>query len=365
MVKITERSCCMNAKSVKFQIIFAAFMMANINLYADTFYLPNYTPNSLGFFASEFQNVLSINPKRNYFYGSAFCNMYGTAESGQEYGNGIRGLTRFAGSGGTIIPVWDYLSLAANSTYISDDADIAVTNNSFTSGGLIGSYNSFGLGLFAGYYRDDFTEYTRQYDPIWDYWEKTPHKTSHRDVKFAVAPIIGLSNYIYFIDKISGSFDLDTDFDTKNILAKIAFSAIKTGASRLGINLYYKQEEYNIIADQQLFGFSFETQYIKFDGGYRRFINIVNTDAKQTGLYNDGLYGRIIGKIPLGKKEEHWLALSAAIERSINWIPTFGIGYSMNGNFLQALLEGGYNEGFGFNGFMHYDTERMMQSYDL
>ncbi|MDR1058116.1 MAG: hypothetical protein LBL43_01085 [Treponema sp.] len=350
-------------KTVKFQIIFIAFMTANINLYADTFYLPNYTPNSLGFFSSELQNVLSINHRRNYFYASMFCNMYGTTKHGQEYGGGIRGLTRLAGSGGTIIPVWDYLSLAANFTYISDDADIANTDNFFTSGGLIGSYNSFGLGLFAGYYRDDFTEYTREYDSVWDYWEKIPHERSYSHIKFAIAPVLGLSNYIFFIDKISGSFDLDTAFDIKNILTKIAFSAIQIGASRLGINLYYKQEEYNVIADQQLFGISFETQYIKFDGGYRRFINIADAGAREIGIYDDGLYGRITGKIPLGKKREHWLVLSAAVERSINWIPTFGIGYSIFGNYVQALVEGGYNDGFGFNGFMHYDTERMMQSF--
>ena len=339
----------------KYILIAIIFLVYNNVSADDSLYFPNYSPDSAAFFSSELQNALSIDAKWN-IYATMFVNMYGATVYGQIYDGGISGLVRFAASVGAIIPAGDYLSLNAFYTHVEDDADTAVTVNYFAGGGLIGNFNLASLGLFVGYYNNKYTNYEHVYHHTWLYdgywaWDEVSSDTIS-NIRIALAPKIGLSSYVFFIDNISGYFNFNNEFDMEQWLAKLAFSILQIGATRLGIDLYFKQEPYNIIVEHQTFGASFETEYLKIDAGYRRFINF-----NDTGIYKDGVYGRIIGKIPI---KRNYLLLSASIERNINWIPTFGIGYVLSGG-VQALVEGGFNDGFGFNAFFHYDVARAIE----
>lgn len=339
-------------KNIK--IAFILFVSVNIASIADTIYFPVYSPDSTVFFSSEIQNAAAADSKWN-FYATFFENGYGTVDTGQKYENDIKGVMRLAGSTGAIIPVWKYLSVIGHFTYINDDAEIAKSRNFFTGGGIISNYSDSSFGVFAGYYNNKNTTYNHVHVPAaWGqeaYWTwKEDTTTELEDVKFTITPKFGLSRYISFIDEISGYFNFNKYFDVDQLLAKLAFTAFQSGASRIGINIYYKQEPYNLVTNQQLIGGSFETEYIKIDTGYRRFVHLTDIN-----LYKDGLYGRIIGKIPINKS---YLWLSTSIERGINWIPMFGIGYQLWGG-VQALVEMGYNEGLGVNGFVHVNAARM------
>ena len=328
------------------------------------FYIPQYNPDSVAFFASETQNALSIDPKFN-LYASLFSNNYDSGYSNNwNWGSEINNVLRMSVSAGLIVPIWEYISLAGHYSFAWDDADIVESFNYFTGGGIIG-HSPFGsLGVFTGYYNNSVTNYWHidgQYD--WDPGYRASSSENNDDIKFAIAPIIDLSSYIFFLDKLGGYFDFNKDLNFSQFLAKLAFSTIQFGASKLGIDLYYKRDIYNMLLDQEKIGASFSIEYLGIDFGYRRFLH----KSVQTSNFQDGIYGRIIGKIPIYDDlvlgtEKIYLVLSAAIERNTSWVPTFGIGIDCVG-FFQDLIEMGYkNKSLNWNNFAHINCVPLFEN---
>jgi hypothetical protein len=291
------------------------------------------------FFKSEYQNALANERKANW-YITVFADSYTYySPEGRDFVD-----YRSASSTGFIIPVWsnhkengkeNSWSLIGHATFVSNSFtdDIYGGWNLFGGGGIRANYGMLSFGFIGGYYT-----YNKGL-----LFEHNPQE--YKFFKFAVPVSFGLSGRTTFIDKLTGYFGFDTDFDVKQILAELVFIPLRIiGLGKLGIDLYYKNEDYNMILGQQLIGAAFTTKYLQFDGGYRFFTSL---------LYNNrpvanGPYGRIIVHWPMSK--DSGVAFSLAldcrdIEHSSATKIYFGVGLSFSGKMSQNFLEMGGNGG--------------------
>jgi hypothetical protein len=258
--------------------------------------IPVFNPDSDAFFAARFQNSFSQFP--SFFYFDAFGELiYIPAGAEAVPASSNDALLRGAASIGTMIPFGDYVSGIVSFSLVIDQPYIAQSINFFTGGGLFGHYKSFGLGLFAGYYRDYYRELPEPengsvYRGILD-----DQSASVTDAaRFLVIPRIGLSDKIFFLDELGALLNFSEKFDMTNMLGKLAFSTLELWAVRLGIDIYYTQNKYNLFLEQKSFGAKFETKYLSLEAGYRWFMNSANTVFLSN--YQDGPYSRVIVKFP-------------------------------------------------------------------
>jgi hypothetical protein len=93
---------------------------------------------------------------------------------------------------------------------------------------------------------------------------------------------------------------------------------------RLGIDLYYTQNKYNLFLEQKSLGAKFETNYLSIEAGYRWFIHSSNNIFLSN--YQDGVYGRIIVKFPFQGVNA---LLSYSFERTFEMMHYIGLGISL------------------------------------
>ncbi|GMO34053.1 MAG: hypothetical protein Ta2B_14550 [Termitinemataceae bacterium] len=306
----------------------------------NNFYWPVYYTDPMSFFMSEYQNALANEKKANWYLTVLW-------RSGE--GPGM-----FAFSTGFILPVWrndkgDSWSLIGHGSIVSGwETHVAETMNGFGGGGIRADYGIVSLGFLGGGYHNNYkSNYKYKFthvsadgteSGIW-----TPQTVEEEDLfKFTVPISFGLSKQTVFIDRLIGNFGFSKDFDLTQLFSELAFTPLRLGAMRLGINVYYKNEDYNVIAKQQLIGASFTAKYLQFDGGYRFFTMKQNSEGVS---YDDGPYGRMIVKIPFslfGTRSA--LAFSIALDdldqkSDVNL--SFGIGFSFLSSRIQVLDEFG------------------------
>ncbi|GHV02686.1 hypothetical protein FACS189485_03840 [Spirochaetia bacterium] len=299
-----------------------------------TFHVPFYTPDAMSFFLSEYQNALA-NQKLVGFYLTVAANSYKVQNNRRqfypkEYEKAE--MFRLAESLGALLPLWPYhLSFILHGTYNNESRGIANNEGKdfssfFYGGGLKADFGSFSIGFIGGAYGggvidNEYVQGVSANDPTVFRW---------------TVPIsLGLSEQIFFIDRLFGNFGFDEHFAIDKLFTELAFIPFRIMAAKVGVKLYYKDEGYSVFARQKLVGASLTTKYLQFDGGYRFF----NNDTSEL-TYDDGPYGRLILKIPFGKKVA--LAFSAAytgIDKKADSKMSYGIGISLFGNIWQTFVE--------------------------
>lgn len=287
--------------------------------------IPVFNPVSDAFFAAEFQNYFSQAP--SFFYFDALGELIyipNGAKTAPSYGSGA--LARGAASIGAMIPLGDYVSGIASFSLVLDHPYIAQSVNFFTGGGLFGHYNALGLGLFAGYYRDHYQKLpepehdTGVYSGIID---DQPAVITNAP-RFLVIPRIGLSDTVFFLDEIGALFNFSEKFDLTTLAGKLAFATLELGAIRLGIDVYYTQNKYNLLLEQKLLGARFESKHLSVEGGYRWFMNTSGNTFLAN--YQDGVYGKIIVKFPFSGINA---LVSYGFEQAFETMHYIGLGVSL------------------------------------
>jgi hypothetical protein len=311
------------------KIVFSlALLLLNILLFAEniaditTVSIPVFYPDSDTFFAAEFQNAFSKFP--SFFYLDMYGDLIYIPKGAEAVRDIDGGVVKMAASIGAMIPLGEHLSGIASFSGVGDSPYIVQSFNFFTGGGLFGHYQSVGLGLFAGYYRDSYQALPEPEDDSGIYrgiLDDQP-ATITNAVRFLVIPKIGLSNKVFFLDEIGALFNISEKFDITNILGKLAFKTLELGAMKLGIDLYYTQSKYNMLLEHKSLGAKFETKYLSIDAGYRWFIHSFNNNFLSN--YQDGVYGRIIVKLP----KSTWL--SYGFERTFETTHYIGFGVSLS-----------------------------------
>jgi hypothetical protein len=286
--------------------------------------IPDFYPDSDAFFAAEFQNAFSKFP--SFFYFDAFGELIYIPKGADAVPKSTNdALGRGAASIGTMLPLGEHLSGIASFSIVLDHPYIAQSMNFFTGAGLFGDFEPFGLGLFAGYYRDSYKKLSGPdasgvYTGLID---EQPADVTNA-VRFMVIPKIGLSDTIFFLDEIGALFNVSENFGVTNILGRLAFSTLELGAMRLGVDLYYTQNKYNLLIDSKTFGAKFETKFVSINAGYRWFEP--DSDNIFLSNYENGAYGRIILKLPYGSVN---ILLSYGFERTFETMHYIGLGFSL------------------------------------
>jgi hypothetical protein len=289
-----------------------AFVFLTISIFAEEensnlLSIPKYIPDSDAFFAGELEHGFSLAPSFFFFdfYGDMVEIPGETALSGGS-------AARMVGSIGGLIPFGEYVSGIASVTFVMDSASIQSFYNLYTGAGAYGHYDPWGLGLgvFAGYYRNAGFD-----DPTVD---------TTNAVRFMIIPKIGLSDKIFFLDEIGAQFNFTEKADLSNLLGKLAFTRFQALAMKFGIDVYYKQKQYTLFLEDRSLGARFETNYFLIDFGYRWFNN--NSNYEFLSRYQDGLYAKLIGKIPL---KNYDILLSYTYETTFEPKHYFGLGISL------------------------------------
>jgi hypothetical protein len=288
--------------------------------------IPAFNPDSDAFFAAEFQKYFSQTP--NFFYADVLGELIYIPDGAKAVPSSYTSdaLARGVASIGAMIPLGTHVSGIASFSLVLDHPYIAQSINLFTGGGLFGHYNFLGLGLFAGYYRDHYQELpgpkniSGVYSGIID---DQPAVITNAP-RFLVISRIGLSDKAFFLDEIGALFNFSEEFDITNILGKLAFATLELGAIRLGIDLYYTQNKYNLLLEQKLFGARFESKHLSVEAGYRWFMDASGNTFLSN--YQNGAYGRIIAKFPfLGVNA----LVSYGFEQTFEVMHYIGLGISL------------------------------------
>jgi hypothetical protein len=287
--------------------------------------VPAFNPDSDAFFAAEFQNYFSQAP--HFFYFDVLGELIYIPKGSEAVpANSSGALARGAASIGAMIPLGDHISGIASFSLVLDHPYIAQSVNFFTGGGLFGRYNSLGLGLFAGYYRDHYQELPEPENDSGIYRgiiDDQPAAVTNAP-RFLVIPKIGLSDKIFFLDEIGALFNFSEKFELTAMLGKLAFATLKFGALRLGIDVYYTQNKYNLLLEQKLLGAKFESKHLSVEAGYRWFPD--SSGSAFLANYQDGLYGKVVVKFPFQGVNA---LVSYGFEQSFELIHYIGIGVSL------------------------------------
>ena len=290
--------------------------------------IPVFNPDSDGFFASELQYAFSKAP--NFFYFNLYSDFF---ELSREIKYSIHSsysssVVRLASSIGTMYPILDFLSVIGAVNFVMDNVHIAGSLNFYTGAGVYAHYDPLGLefGLFVGYYHNFYKElelsnngyYTGILDQM-DY-------TSTNAVKFMINPQINLKEKISFLDNLGGILNFSEQFDLISLLGKMAFRQFQLWALKVGIDVYYTQNKYNMFLEQKLFGARFNTQYLLIDGGYRQFVD--NSGKSFMSNYKNGPYGRIVVKLKNLLNMRFPIMLSYGFEQVFEMKHFFGLGVS-------------------------------------
>jgi hypothetical protein len=292
--------------------------------------IPVFNPDSDGFFAAEFQHSLSKSPNFFFFdvYGDLFDVSPELRDSVKKNDSSSGGVVRLASSIGVMYPVWDYVSLIGGISFVMESVHIAQSMNLYAGGGAYAHYDPLGLefGVFAGYYHNAYKElelgddgyYTGIIDQI------DPTKTNA--VRFIMGPQLSLKEKTSFLDNVGGLFNFSERADLTSLLAKIAFKQFQLWALKVGIDVYYTQNNYNMFLKQNLFGARFNTQYLLIDGGYRQFED--NSGRSFMSNYKDGPYGRIVVKLNNILNMGVPIMVSYGFEQVFEMKHFFGLGVS-------------------------------------
>jgi hypothetical protein len=286
--------------------------------------IPVFKPDSDAVFASRFADCFS--QFSGFFYFDAFGELIyipGGAAAVHDTASSDA-LARGAASLGAMFPLGNYLSGIASFTLVLDHPYIAQSVNFFTGAGLFGHYSMFGLGLFAGYYRDYYQELQEDGSGVYrGIIDDQPAEITNA-VRFMFIPKIGLNDTIFFLDEIGALFSFTEKSSLSNLLAKLAFSTLELGAMSLGIDLYYEQNKYNLFLEQKSLGAKFETKHLSVEAGYRWFED--GSNNRFLSNYKDGMYARAIVKFPVGGVNA---LLSYGFEHSFEVIHFIGLGFSL------------------------------------
>jgi hypothetical protein len=281
---------------------------------------------------SEYQNALANQKQFNCYFTWLHDQTGKSKELHSEYHT-----VKEVYSIGLILPVWsndkeDSWSLIGQGTLTAetmtgrkeDDTEIYATR-SFAGGGIRADYGIVSVGFICG----NYGTYGGSID-------------SGKDDRFRyTVPIsLGLSDQTVFIDKLIANFAFD-NFDLTQLLANLVFTTLNIGTMHFGINVYYKDEVYNVAASQRKIGASFTAKYLQFDGGYRFFTMTSLEPYMTVPRFEDGPYGRVFLKIPFA--EMGALAFSASIDdlfQEDGLAISYGIGFSLFGSAWQIFGEG-------------------------
>jgi hypothetical protein len=290
--------------------------------------LANFYPDSDVFFANEFQNAFS--KFSSFFFFTAFGDLLYIPDGAKavKESSSSDTVVRMAASVGGLFPLTDNFSGIASATFVGDSPYIAQSWNLFAGAGVYAHHEvfgtEFGLGVFAGYFRDSYQELPKDasgyYTGLID--EQTAEITNA--VRFMIAPRIGLSEKVFFLDDLRGSVNISENVDTGSVLGNLAFKKLRAMALNFGMDLYYKQNRYNLFMEDKIFGGKISTRYFSVDVGYRWFIN--SKDIEFLSNFQDGIYGKFIGRIPLRSLD---LVISYGFERTFDWMHYIGLGVSL------------------------------------
>jgi hypothetical protein len=294
------------------------------------FYMPFYTPDPMSFFMAEYENSLADAELVN-FYLTALFNLNKIQQL--YYENYDYEMARYAVSLGVLLPIWiDHLSFIMHATYRDESRSTGKNmginySGFFAGGGIRANFSILSLGFIGGAYG------AKEVDI--GYGAKVTTLDEPTIFKFTIPLMFNLSKQTIFIDKLIGNFSFDNYLGIDQLFSQIMFRALNIGAMKLGFNIYYKDQDYSVLARQQLIGASFTTKHLQFNGGYRFFTNYTGSIT-----YADGPYGRMMVKIPFGKIVA--LGFSAAYgaldKKTYNGM-SFGIGLSLFGNIWQTFVE--------------------------
>ena len=292
--------------------------------------IPVFNPDSDGFFASEFQYAFSKSTSFFFFdvYGDLFDISPELRDSVKKNDSSSGGVVRLAASIGVMYPVWDYVSLIGGISFVIDSVHIAQSMNLYTGAGVYAHYDPLGLefGFFAGYYRDEYKELELGEDGYYEGIIDQTDPTVTNALRLIINPQINLKERTSFLDNIGGILNFSEQADLTSLLGKIAFQQFQLLALRVGIDVYYNQNNYNMFLEQKSFGARFNTQYLLIDGGYRQFVD--NSGKKFMSNYKDGPYGRIVVKLKNLLNMGFPIMLSYGFEQVFEMKHFFGVGVS-------------------------------------
>jgi hypothetical protein len=330
-----KRGIYMTKKSV---LLFFGFYFSLLAVYADLegdtapVTVPVFYPESDTFFSSRYQSAATTVKFPSFFFFDAIGDLlYIPKWAEVKYNDSSdKSVVRMSAAVGGRFQINEYITAMAGISFVVDSIYIANTWNIYGAGGLLGQYNMFGfdfsLGIFGGYYRNDFRILPEKvnepgiYEGILD--DQTPVTTNA--ARFIFSPRIGRGDTDFFIDSFGGTVNVTEDLSTGSFLGDLAFKTIKTWLLNLNIDLYYKANKYNLFMKDRLFGASFATQYVAIDIGYRWF----EPTSKISFLsnYQDGMYGKIIVKFPaMGVN----MLLSYKFEKTFETMHYIGVGITL------------------------------------
>jgi hypothetical protein len=338
--------------------------MANLlfaDLEADTapVIVPVFYPDSDAFFAARFQGAATSVQLPNFFFFDVIGDLLYIPKFAEVTNNNSssKAVVRMAGAIGGKMAINDYFTGMAGISFVGDSIYIANSYNLFVTGGLFGHYNvlgfDLGLGVFGGYYWNDFRQLPEREDKPGTYKgildDQSP-VTTHA-ARFIFTPKIGMSDTSFFLESLGGSINVTEDLSTGSILGDLAFKTIQAWLIEINIDLYYKANKYNLFMKDRLFGAYFATKHLSIDVGYRWF-----EPASQISFlsnYQDGTYGKAIVKFPaMGVN----ILLSYGFETTFETMHYIGVGatlpldgwrndylYEFAGNYLQNMHFSGSN----------------------
>jgi len=323
-----------NEAYMKKEFILLALLLVGHFIFADDtttpITIPVFNSESDSFFASEFKYAFSKSPNFFFFdiYGDLFDISPELRHSVKKNDSSSGGVVRLASSIGVMYPIWDYLSLIGGISFVMESVHIAESINLYAGGGAYAHYDPWGLefGIFAGYYRDSYKELELGDDGYYTGIIDQTDPTITNELRLIFNPQANLKEKTSFIDNIGGLFNFSELPQPISYLAKIAFQQFEAWALKVGIDLYYSENKYNMFLEQKLFGARFNTQYLSIDGGYRMFVD--NSGRSFMSHYKDGPYGRIVVKLKKLLNMGVPIILSYGFEQVFEMKHFFGLGVS-------------------------------------
>ncbi len=279
--------------------------------------IPVYYPYSDALFAASFSNYLEKYP--SFFYQDFYGDLISIPDDVDYYGE----VVRMAASIGSLIPMAENLSGIASVNFALDNVYVAQSMNLFTGAGVLGQYDSYKLGLLAGYYMDRYQELPERYgtyntDAILD---DQPASMTNA-VRFVIISNIELLDKIPFLNNIGGHLNISEKAEVDNFEGKLSFRRFLFWVlGQVGIDIYYGQNPYNILLEQKLSGAKFETKHISIDVGHRQFVNASSNSFSSN--YKDGYYSKFIYKF-----EPIPVIISYGFEQTFKTQHFFGVGIS-------------------------------------
>jgi len=310
--------------------------------------IPVFNPESDRFFGNELQNAFIRGKSRRFTFISLYGDLFKIPDNviaHDDSSNNNDKIVRLSAAIGGMLPISDYLSVMGGGGIVRDYIYLAESWNHFYSAGVFGHYTPWGIGLgiLGGYYQNNYRELTLSDDGFYHGTIFDQPRKITKAARFMIVPRMFLDDKIFFLDELSANIGFSEKADELKILSRLAFRAVKIGAERLGINIYYNQYKYNMLLDQRLFGAMFDSKYCSFDFGYRQFINPANNPLAPN--YKDGMFGRIIAKIwansNYGTSNKFPILLSYSFEQTFKMHHFFGIGlqFGMNKMTTDYLFE--------------------------